>query len=137
MNLKRAVGFGTLLWVFVFVIFSIIMFIPSLVDRHLAQHVVFWIILAPFMLALSKWYFKHDPPTLKKGLGLGVIAVIIGVILDLAITIPLFTKGEQSLVVALGQFYGEWELYVGLLEIMVIATLAGGEFDKTFTRRNS
>lgn len=127
MNIKRAVGFGAMLWILIFVLLSILLFLPFLEGRTLAVHVIFWIFLIPIVLLLAKWYFKADPPTMKKGFFLGIIGVIVGIILDLIITVPLFIKSYDV-------FFTDWMLWFSLVEVVVLTTFAGFEFDKTFTK---
>ena len=88
----------------------------------------FWILLIPLALLLSKWYFKTDPPTAKKGFILGLVGLVVGNILDLIITVPLFVKSYEV-------YYTNVFIYVGFLELLVITTYAGYEFDSTFTKR--
>lgn len=127
MNIKRAIGFGVMLWILIFVEVTIVMFIPALQDKVLTQHIIHWIVLIPMVLLLAKWYFKADPPTLKKGFFLGLIGLAVGIILDLLITIPLFVKDYG--------FFADWKLWVGMAEAILLTTFAGFEFDKTFTKK--
>lgn len=87
-----------------------------------------WILEIPVVFLLAKWYFKADPPTVKKGFLLGIVGLVISVALDAVITVPLFVKSYSA-------FYGSWQLWVGLVEVVILSVLAGGEFDKTFTKR--
>lgn len=125
----RAVLFGVILWVFIFVIISILMFVPPLKDRDMLQLAIYWILLIPLALFLCKWYFKEDAPTAKKGLMLGIMGLIVGGILDIAVTIPLFVKSYSA-------YYSSWSMYVGFVELLIITTYAGYEFDSTFTKRS-
>jgi len=71
----------------------------------------------------------QSPFVWKEGLRLGVIALIIGTILDVIITVPLFVK---SYVV----YFTSWTLYFGYVELLLLTILAGAEFDGTFTKEN-
>ncbi|MBD3311179.1 MAG: hypothetical protein GF349_01625 [Candidatus Magasanikbacteria bacterium] len=130
MNLKRSIFFAVILWIFIFIIISVLMFLPQLQGNDLAINIVFWIILIPLVLLLAKWYFKKDPPNIKKGFYLGVITLIIGTILDLTITIPFFVHSYAD-------FYSDWMMWFGFAELLVLTTFAGFEFDKTFTKREN
>ncbi|MBI4993261.1 MAG: hypothetical protein HZC26_03980 [Candidatus Magasanikbacteria bacterium] len=88
-----------------------------------------WILEIPVVLLLAKWYFKADPPTAKKGFLLGLIGLVVSMTLDAVITVPLFVKSYAA-------FYGSWQLWVGLVEILILCVLAGWEFDKTFTKQD-
>jgi hypothetical protein len=127
MNIKRAIGFGVLLWIFIFVMWSIIIFLPYLKDHVNLQHIVWYVVEIPLVLLLAKWYFKQRKPNIKEGFLLGVVALLVGVVLDVAITVPLFVKSYS-------QFYGSWMLYVGFVELLVLTTLAGWEFDGPVAR---
>ena len=137
MNFKRTLLFGVLMWVFIFIIISILMFLPFLQGKEMTQNVVYWVLLIPLTLLLAKWYFKMDPPTLKKGFLLGVAGLVVGTILDLAITVPLFVGPQQGGYVAgLNVFYTAWEMYVGFAILLASTTFAGFEFDGTFTKQS-
>ena len=122
MNYKRALGFGILLWVFVFVIISILIFMPFFKDSSMRVNIAWWVIQIPLVLLMAKWYFKQKQPSLKEGFYLGLIALVIGAILDAVITVPLFIKSYSG-------FFGNWEMYVGYAELLLLTTLAGWEFD--------
>ena len=127
MNYKRALGFGALLWIFVFVAISILMFIPGLKDNQLRIQIAWWILEIPIVLFMAKWYFKADTPTAKKGFLLGVVGLVVGNILDMVITVPLFVGSYV-------EFYGSWMLYVGFVLLPALTTFAGWEFDGTYTK---
>lgn len=123
MNFKKAFLFGVILWVFIFAIFSIVMFIPWFIDRTLAQYAVVWILEIPLTLALAKWYFAGANSTWKKGLLLGVVGLVVGTVLDMLITVPLFVKSFYL-------YYTSWMLYAGYAWVLVLCAYAGWEFDK-------
>ena len=122
MNYKRAIIFSVLLWVFVFVIVSILMFLPYFKDSQTRINVGWWILEIPLILILAKWYFKQKKPSLKEGFWLGVIALVIGTTFDAVITVPLFVKSYSA-------FFGNWMMYIGFAELLILTTLAGWEFD--------
>ncbi|MFA6427454.1 MAG: hypothetical protein WCW16_03345 [Candidatus Magasanikbacteria bacterium] len=130
MNFKRAIGYGVILWIFIFVEFSIVMFLPWFKDHTTAQYVANWVLLIPIVLLCAKWYFKAEIPTTKKGLLLGIIGLIVGTILDVVITIPFFVKSYSM-------YYGNWLMYVGFVEGILLATFAGYEFDGTYSKREN
>jgi len=127
MNLKRLIIFSVSVWLLVFFIFSILMFTPWFKDSQLRIQATWWILEIPIILLLSKWYFKMDAPTIKKGFLLGISALIIGGILDLIITVPFFVK-------SISVFYSNWLMYIGMIWMIVLTTYAGYEFDSTFTK---
>ncbi|MFA7244883.1 MAG: DUF5367 family protein [Candidatus Magasanikbacteria bacterium] len=126
MKYLRAGLFGLFLWIFIFVIISVLMFLPGVKDSDLFQNLILWVLLIPFVMLLAKWYFRKDEPTSKKGLMLGIVAVLVGTLLDMIITVPVFVKSFSV-------YYSDWTLYIGMLEVLVLTTYAGYEFDATFT----
>ena len=129
MKLQRSIMFGTALWIAAFVVISIVMFTPWFKESQLRIMATWWIVEIPVVLLLSKWYFKADPPTVKKGFLLGIVGLAVSMALDAIITVPLFVKSYAV-------FYGSWQLWVGLVEILALCILAGWEFDKTFTKQS-
>jgi len=85
-------------------------------------NVAWWIIEIPLVLLMAKWYFKQKHPSLKEGFFLGLTALLIGIFLDAVITVPLFIKSYSG-------FFGNWIMYVGYVELLLLTTLSGWEFD--------
>jgi hypothetical protein len=129
MNIKRSIGFGVLLWISAFVIISILMFSPWFSDSETRIHVGWWILEIPLVLLLAKWYFKADPPTLKKGFLLGLIGLLVANLLDLAITVPFVVKSSYN------EFYGNWTLWVGFALVLLLTSFAGFEYDATYSKQ--
>ncbi len=129
MKLKRAFLFGTMVWVAAFVVISVLMFTPWFKDSQTRIQAGWWILEVPAVLLMAKWYFKMDPPTIKKGFLLGVLGLIVGVILDAVITVPFFVKSYAV-------FYTNWLMYVGFVWGIILTTYAGYEFDATFSKPN-
>jgi hypothetical protein len=122
MKVWRAAIFGIIFWVFVFVIFSVLMFLPSLADKTNTQYIILWILEIPLTIALAKWYFLKVYPSIKHGFLLGLVALLISTILDMAVTVPLFVKDFVG-------YYTNWHLYIGYALVWLICIWAGGEFD--------
>ena len=127
MNYKRALVTGVMLWMIIFVTVSVLMFLPFLLDKTLIQFAIFWVLLIPAVLLLNKWYFRADPPSLKKGLMLGVILLAVLIALDAVITVPLFVKSYSV-------FFGDWMMCVEYAEILLLSIYAGFEYDRTYTK---
>lgn len=127
MNIKRALGFGTMLWIVAFMVMSIVMFTPWFRDDIIRTNVAWWVLEIPAVLLLAKWFFKEVEPTMKNGARLGIISIIVGVALDMIITVPLFVKSYAVM-------YSDWKVYVGLLLAWVLCIYAGYEFDATYTK---
>lgn len=130
MNYKRGLATGVMLWVVILITISILRLIPWFLDRRLILFGIFWVLLIPEVLLMCKWYFKMDEPNLKKGFGLGVVLLLVTLALDVIITVPLFVKSYSV-------FFGDWMMYVGYAEILILSICAGFEFDKTFTKIES
>lgn len=128
MNFKRALGMGALIWVFAFVVVSIVMFLPWFKDDNLRVMIAWWVVEIPVVLLLAKWYFKQRRPNLKEGFLVGLVALLAGAILDSVITIPLFIQADYA------KFFGNWTLYVGYAEFLILTTVAGWEFDGPVTK---
>ncbi|MBI2436153.1 MAG: hypothetical protein HYV41_00175 [Candidatus Magasanikbacteria bacterium] len=132
LNIKRALGFSLLFWVIIFVIVSILMFLPWIKESETRISVAWWILEIPVVLLLAKWYFKTNHPDAKEGFLLGLLALIVGTILDLIITIPLFIS-QQSQEPYL-DYYSDWKMWVGFALLLALTTFAGYEFDATYTK---
>lgn len=128
MNIKRAIGYGVMSWVLIFVAFSVLMFSPWFRDGRTRIFVAHWILLIPIVWLLAKWYFKATPPTWKKGLYLGLIGLATGTVLDLVITVPLFVKSYAV-------YYGDWRLWTGFAWSVALCVFAGWEFDATYSKK--
>lgn len=132
-NPKRAVGFGVMLWILIFVLISILMFTPWFKDSEMRIQIAWWVLEIPMVLLLAKWYFRVVEPTIKKGFLLGLTALVVGNILDLIITIPLFVsqQSEQPYL----EYYADWKMWFGFVLLLALTTFAGFEFDGTFTKK--
>jgi len=127
MNLKRIIGYSILLWILIFVAYSIIMFLPWFKGNVERIQPGLWVVEIPLILLWSKAYFKKVAPTWKSGIILGIAGLLIGTILDLVITVPLFVKSYSM-------YYGNWLMYVGFVEMLILTTVAGAEFDGTYSQ---
>jgi hypothetical protein len=134
------------MWAGIFVILSILMFIPFLQDKDLVQFIIYWILLIPLTLLVAKWYFKQDSPTVKKGILAGLVVLTVICILDFVISV-FFVKFSDFFY---GNIYfytqfilfikiydlcsGNPYLYVGFVELLALTAFAGYEFDSTYTK---
>lgn len=122
MNIKRAIGFGAFLWIAIFIIVTILMFLPWTAGNRLYQQIILWILEIPVTLLLARWYFFAKNPTVKEGFFLWLVGLVTGGILDVAVTVPLFVKSYAV-------FYGNWLMYVGFGVTLLVCLYAGYEFD--------
>ena len=127
MNIKRAIGFGAILWVVGLVVVYILMLIPWFRDGEMRVQIGWWVLEIPAVLLLAKWYFKQVQPTIKNGARLGIASIVVGVVLDMIITVPLFVKSYAVM-------YSDWTMYASLLLAWVLCIYAGYEFDGTYTK---
>lgn len=116
LNLKRGILTGTLSWVLIFFEVSILMFGFGLTTGPLYYTLHY--ILSAIIVAISALiYFKNEEASLLKGLSLGVLFVIVGVILDSIITVPLFVKDYN--------FFLDIYLIAGLIEGIIVTSIVG------------
>lgn len=127
MNWKKAILYGLALWVFVFVVISVIMFIPALADELTWQTILDLIAIAVLVLIFGSLYFKKHAASFGRGLLIGIVWAIVSTILDLAITVPLFIMPKDQ---GYGDFYSEWNVWAGLSIIIILAGLSAVLFSK-------
>jgi NADH:ubiquinone oxidoreductase subunit 6 (subunit J) len=118
MNIKRALGFGALLWIFIFFEVSILMFGFGLKTGG-AYYIVHYILAAVLIGIASALYFndKKARAGFKEGLFVGAIFIATGIILDAVITVPLFIKDYRA--------FFNLSMLFGYLETVIIAGLIG------------
>lgn len=91
-NIKKAAFAGALLWVLIFFYVSALMFVLKIQIPSTTYYLINIPTFAILVSIASYFYFKGEKAGAKSGLFLGVIMLLVGVVLDLAITIPLFIK---------------------------------------------
>ncbi len=113
MRLVRAIGFGLLLWVFIFFEVSILMFGLNIKDGS-EYYIVHYGFLAILTVIIVVLYYndKSIKPKLKDGLLVGIVFVITGLVLDAITTVPLFVKNYG--------YFLNLGLLVGLAEVIII-----------------
>ena len=135
MNIKRTLSFALglyMLGAFVFYIAMLVFGAVSLsVVPSLGVFLVGWVALIPCVLLLAKWYFKQVPPTAKNGLLLGARTIALAILLD-ALAALVMILLNQSIDI-FGALYTDWKVYVIVLEVLLLTTYAGYEFDATYT----
>jgi len=119
-NWKKATALAVLLWILIFVAYSIVMFIPG-IGPYLSY---LTIIIGPIMVLICGYlYFSQVPGRVLDGLVIGIYWLIIGTILDLIITVPLFVKSYSS-------YYGNWMLWFGFALSVIAAIVSPLIFKK-------
>jgi hypothetical protein len=117
-KLKTATLWAAILWVLIFVEVSIAKFTPGLSGNDFLQKIIEIILVPIFVLLCAYMYFNGEKASVKDGLMLAAWFLVIGTILDLAITVPLFLKSFTAL-------YSQWNLWVGYIEAFVVCALYG------------
>lgn len=115
MKIKRAILTGALLWVLIFFEVSILMFGFKLAGIN--YYLVHYLLAAVLTTICAMIYFNKNKATAKTGFILGIIFLITGIILDVAITIPLFIKSYA--------FFANPLLWLGYAEGVLVVTLVG------------
>jgi len=116
MKLLRAILIGALLWVLIFVEWSIIIFAPVLKDLGNWQYLIHYLVLIPIVYFGVKYYYKNMDRA--NGFVLGLVMLAAGLILDAAITVPLFTIPQGTGYVA---FFTAPLMLIGYAEFVVIS----------------
>lgn len=135
MNYKRAVYFALFLYVVFLVLIMGMQALTGSFVMGLREYIGMWILSIPVVLVLAKWYFKLDAPTTKKGFMLGIIALVVGAILDLLIIGISAPRVGMTFSEMYKIFYTDWRFYVAVVEILALCTFAGFEFDGTYTKK--
>jgi len=127
MNILKGIWTGALLWVLIFFEVSILMFGFKLsASNGVGYYAVHYFFVIFLVLLCSFIYFKGELGGLKQGIAVGLTWLIIGLILDLVITIPLFIGFDK-----IGNFYNVG-MIIGMLEGVVLTVLFGLIFGKKF-----
>lgn len=116
-NWKTATMWAIISWVLIFVAISVIMFTPALIGNSVAQNALELLILPVIAYFSAYMALKDEKPRASDGFALGIYFVIIGTVLDLLITVPLFTKSYD--------FFMSWMLWAGYAEGIIFCTIAG------------
>ncbi|OGJ20849.1 hypothetical protein A3K73_07305 [Candidatus Pacearchaeota archaeon RBG_13_36_9] len=110
MNILRVILAGILLWVLIFVEISI--FQIGLQITGVTGSVIHYILLIPIGVFCAWFYYRGKDKT--NGFLLGLVMLIVGTILDLVVTMPLFLEGDYI------GFYSDPFLLVGFLVAVVV-----------------
>ena len=123
-NLKLASILAVVFWFEIFVVFSILMFVPALFGNDQLQHFIL-ILLTPFLVwSVASPYFRKVKGDKNEGFRFGLVLLVIGTILDLLITIPLFDPTFPE------YFYDPF-LIMGYLVTLVSASWFGDRKSRT------
>lgn len=115
MKTTKAILSGMLLWVLIFFEVSILMFGFKL--EGIKYYLIHFILAFVLVTICALLYFRKTKANWKQGFILGIIFIITGLILDAAITVPLFVKNYS--------FFLDIYLWLGYLEGVIITTVIG------------
>lgn len=135
-HLKRAIGFSLLFYIVSFILFALmsVIFGTSLEtapnDIPVIQCVVYLLTLIPAVLVCAKWYFRKFQPSTRRGVFLGIVALVISCVLDvILVTVSMPDGGIEML----GTLYTDWKFFATVIILIGTAAYAGFEFDRTYT----
>lgn len=118
MKTLRAIVLGILLWIFIFVEISITMIGLKLNETTI--WIIHFILLIPFAILCAWLYYKSKDRL--NGFALGLIFLIIGIILDMIITVPMFIMPQGG---NYATYFTNIYMIVGFIELVVVVGLYG------------
>ena len=129
MNYPRAIGFGVAYYAISFTLYGILMRL-GIVTAHMTMggYVIWWLLNIPILLLLAKWFFSKVTPSTQSGALLGIVTMVIVACLDGLLFLAFRQYGSDT--TQFTEAYSSWQLYVAYLEILLLTTYAGYEFDK-------
>ena len=124
MKLLKAIGLGIVLWVLIFFEVSILMFGFKLTSG-ISYYIIHYLFLAIISIVLTLIYFSGKKKTrggFFRGLLVGIIFIVIGIILDAVITIPLWIISQGG---SYQSFFLNYYMLIGYLIVIVLAGIVG------------
>jgi|GEM_PF-1695655 len=125
MNLKQAFLFGILFWLTIFVEISIIGSSPDLSSTgtggfvfNQMGHTVHLIAIALIAALLARLYYKDSRPAFIDALQVAVLMALIGIILDIMITVPVFINSYTA-------FFADPNYWIGTTLTIFAFSLSG------------
>jgi hypothetical protein len=110
---KKTFLFGILFWIIIFAEVSIIGFTPGLAtmkpngfELNLYGQLIHFVVVLMIAFYFARAYFSGKPISFADGLKFGITILIIGTILDMVITVPLFVKSYPA-------YYSDILLWIG------------------------
>ena len=110
----KAILLGALIWVLIFIEISI--FQVGLGLNEMIGSIIHYVLLIPIVI-LSVWLYYKSGDKIN-GFVLGFVFLIVGVILDLIITIPLFIIPQDG---SYASFYSSIYMWIGFVELILIS----------------
>jgi hypothetical protein len=124
MKLVKAIGLGVVLWVLIFFEVSILMFGFKLSPPSANYYTIHYLFLAIISIILGFIYFsgKKVKGGFFRGLLIGVIFIIIGIILDAILTVPLFIIPQGG---SYHSFLNDYYMLFGYLIVIILLAVVG------------
>ena len=113
MKTLRAILLGALIWLLIFVEISITMIGLKLSD--LTVWIIHYILLIPIAIFCARFYYKSSDKV--NGFLLGLVMLIVGIILDMTTTIPLFIIPQGG---GYSTYFSNVYMLIGFLELVLI-----------------
>lgn len=124
MKLLKAIGLGIVGWVLIFFEVSILMFGFKLTSG-MSYYIIHYLFLAIISIILTLVYFsgkKKARGGFFRGILVGIILVVVGLILDAVITIPLWIIPQGG---SYQSFFLNYYMLIGYLIIVILAGIVG------------
>lgn len=113
MKRLRALSIGVLVWVLIFIEISITMIGLKLSET--AVWVAHYFVLIPIAILCSWLYYKNKDSI--NGFVLGIVFLIVGIVLDMIVTVPLFIIPQGG---GYGTYFSNMFMLSGFLELIVL-----------------
>ena len=113
MKTLRALSMGALVWVLIFIEISI-----TMIGLKLSETVVWvahYFVLIPIAILCSWLYYKSKDSI--NGFVLGIVFLIVGIVLDMIVTVPLFIIPQGG---GYGTYFSNIFMLSGFLELIVL-----------------
>lgn len=125
MKLLKAIGLGIVFWVLIFVAVSVLMFGFKLSAPSINYYTILYLIVAIITIVLTLIYFSGKKKTrggFLRGILVGIIFIIIGVILDALITVPFFIIPQGGSYMS---YFLDSYLLIGFLVSIILSGIVG------------
>lgn len=113
MKTLRALSIGALVWVLIFIEISITMI--GLKFSETTVWVAHYFVLIPIAILCSWLYYKSKDSI--NGFVLGIVFLIVGIVLDMIVTVPLFIIPQGG---GYGTYFSNIFMLSGFLELIVL-----------------
>ncbi len=113
MKTLRALSIGALVWVLIFIEIFITMIGLKLSET--AVWVAHYFVLIPIAILCSWLYYKSKDSV--NGFVLGIVFLIVGIVLDMIVTVPLFIIPQGG---NYGTYFSNMFMLSGFLELIVL-----------------